>query len=407
MNLLVTGVTRTGNLGGAAMLKALEDVVGDEVDDLTLVSIVPDRDAAQDGPDGAHIAWGDYRYWLLVVAPLCILLWPVRRLRAVRALASRIPIFRDFARADAVADLSGIAFVDGRGLALLYYNVAVVLPGLFFDVPVYKLSQALGPFRRPLNRRLAAWTLSRCRVVVARGSISLAHLEELGIGKGVHFPDTSFAIEIPDSLRADARDQIARAGLREQGELLVLMSPSAVVARCCQREGRDMVEILAKAIVELGRRGVRLVLIAHSTDTGIAKNDDLSVIAKLEEKVAGLGLEVKRLDPKGDPRLARALIGEADVFVASRFHSLIAALSQAVPVITIGWSHKYAEAAEPFGMGRYTIDYAELEAGRLVKLVEELAAEGPSLRPGMEEAAKNAHNGALAGIRIILQREKS
>ncbi len=403
MRLLVVGVTRTGNLGGTAMLCALDDVLADKLDDFALASILPRRDSLQKGPDRARIVDADYRIWLLLIAPLCILLWPLRRMRWVRAMTGRLPILRDFARADAIADLSGITFVDGRGLPLLYYNVAVALPGLFLDVPVHKLSQALGPFERPFNRRLAGWVLRRCRSVAARGRRSLANLHQLGIASATYRPDTSFAMLIPDEARAAARRQIEKTGLRRSGAPLVIIAPSAVVEGYCRRKGLDLVTILADTIVALEKSGMRVGLLAHASDSGIAKNDDVKVVESVLDRLGRHDTTAARLDPFGDPRLARAIIAEADVFVASRFHTLIGALSQAVPVATIGWSHKYAEAADEFAMSDYTIDYSALHVTGLVALVTRLAAERDGYRRLMQPVAKRMSDEARAGIEIVLQ----
>lgn len=405
MRVLVTGVTRTGNLGGTAMLCAVEDTIGDKVDDFALASILPGRDSAQQGPDHARIVRAGYRYWLLVAAPLCLLLWPLRNVATVRELMQRLPLLRDMSRADAVADLSGIAFVDGRGLPLLYYNFALVLPALFFGVPVWKLSQAVGPCETRLNAVLAGWALRRCAAVVARGKISLGHLKTLGIASARFRQDTSFALVVPDDVRGRGRDAIARACAGDGP--LVIYSPSAVVKRHCEKIGLDMVAVAADALGRLAAQGIRIALLPHSTDTGIRKNNDYGVAREIVDAMSRRGTSIALLDACGDPRLARAMIACADVFIASRFHSMIAALSQAVPVVTIGWSHKYAEAAEPFGMDRFTIDYAKMDAARLNNLVQDLLREREALVPGLRQASDEARRSAIEGIRLVVDRKPS
>ena len=65
-----------------------------------------------------------------------------------------------------------------------------------------------------------------------------------------------------------------------------------------------------------------VALLPHSSNSGIAKNDDHDVTKRLQQRVEQDKLTLPILDPMGDPRLARALIGQANVFVASRFHSM-------------------------------------------------------------------------------------
>ncbi|HEY4199673.1 MAG TPA: polysaccharide pyruvyl transferase family protein [Devosiaceae bacterium] len=402
MRVIVTGVTRTGNLGGTAMLCAVEQVLGPHSEDFALCSILPRRDSAQVGPDHARIVDADYRYWMLVAAPLCLLFWPLRKVSFIRKLLSAMPLLADIAKADVIADLSGIAFVDGRGFPLLCYNVAIVLPGLFFDVPIYKLSQAMGPFEQKLNASLARWVFNRCRAVVARGAVSLSHLHALGIAKGIHRPDTSFALDIPNATRERARAQLAAKVEGEANHPLIICSPSAVVQERCADAGIDMAAVFSATFSQLAATGIRVALLPHSTDTGIRKNDDHEVARRIVAEGEKRGDKFVLLDPEGDPRLARALIGEADAFVATRFHSMIAALSQSVPTATVGWSHKYAEAAAPFGMGRFTVDYADLTMDRLVEMVTTLLRDKSSLRDSMLPVAETTRRSAIDGITLAL-----
>ena len=407
MKLLVTGVTRTGNLGGTAMLCAVEDVVAPHVEDFALASILPHQDRRKQGPDHARIVAADYRYLLLIVAPLCLILWPVRQSQLVRSILARLPLLRDVSSADAVADVSGVAFVDGRGLTLLYYNVAVVLPALFFGKPVHKLSQATGPFTQPINAWAARFVLSRCASVAARGTVSLQYLKKLGIPFAERKADVSFALDVPESVRRRALSEIARYFIGDEAAPLLICSPSAVVRAHCKAIGVDMIGALAEVLAEFSRSGVRVALLPHATDTGIRKNDDMSVILEIQQTIRERGVEIPIVDPHGDPRLARALVGQSTVFLASRFHSMIAALSQAVPVVTVGWSHKYAEAAEPFGMEKFTLDYAELNSENLREKIKGALAAHEELRTAMLAAALDAKKSARDGIMIVLKRGNS
>lgn len=405
MKLIVTGVTRTGNLGGTAMLCAVEDVLDAEVNDFALASILPQQDKAQQGPDNARIIAADYRVWLLLCAPLCLLLWPLRKVALIRKAMSKLPILKDFSMADAVVDLSGIAFVDGRGLGLLAYNAALPLPALFFDIPVYKLSQALGPFNTVINRSIARWILSRCQRIVARGKISLSHVHNLGLTSAMHFPDVSFALNIEKKTYDKAKKIIDECVAIREKKPLVILSPSAVVARHCQNRNISLTEVIYTVIMALHSEDVTCAFLPHSTHTGIAKNDDEAIIREITEKLSEQGIKIPVFDAQGDPRLARALIGQADVFIACRFHSLIAALSQAVPVTTIGWSHKYHEAAEPFGMADYAMDYQVITDEKLYSYVMELLHKRNALADTMRKAADIAYDQAVKGIRIVVNQE--
>jgi polysaccharide pyruvyl transferase WcaK-like protein len=83
---------------------------------------------------------------------------------------------------------------------------------------------------------------------------------------------------------------------------------------------------------------------------------------------------------------------------------MIAALSQSVPVVTVGWSHKYTEAAEPFGMSEFTIDYSQLTSERLTLMLSDMLAKREELHDQMKIAAGEVRTKAIEGIKFVVQR---
>ncbi|MEJ2483939.1 MAG: polysaccharide pyruvyl transferase family protein [Gemmatimonadota bacterium] len=72
-----------------------------------------------------------------------------------------------------------------------------------------------------------------------------------------------------------------------------------------------------------------------------------------------------------DPRVLKWILSRAWIVVGSRFHGLVGALSQGVPTIAAGWSHKYPELFADFGVPEYVLD--DIEAtDRLDRLLDGL-----------------------------------
>src|SRR5688500_5505290 len=103
---------------------------------------------------------------------LALLLWPLALVIAVlracrlpwRWLCIR-PALRHLRDADVVVDVAGISFADGRGLPIVIYNALMTSLPIMLGRPTVKASQALGPFRSPVNRALARLVLPRLRAV--------------------------------------------------------------------------------------------------------------------------------------------------------------------------------------------------------------------------------------------------
>jgi polysaccharide pyruvyl transferase WcaK-like protein len=350
----ITGVTVSGNMGGAAMLHASLDAIRSREPDarFCLLSVTPGRDRELPPVPGLDIVSAHYLLLLMIYFPLSLLLWPLRHILPLRRLLSPMAYFKALADADVIVDLAGIAFVDGRGAAVLAYNCACCLPAQLLGQPVVKLAQALGPFETFPNRQLAHFVLSRCRAVVARGAISEQRLLALGIDHAIRLPDVSFALQVRPSDREKARGQIAALSLTRP---LVVISPSEVVRRIVDRGGGNFADMMAELINVLSSAGYAILLLPHSLASGKTRNNDRDLCKAIAARVDATRRPAV-MDGVNDPRLLRALIGEADGFIGCRFHAAVAALSMAVPSLIVGWGHKYKEMAEGLISPEWVID---------------------------------------------------
>ncbi|MNK56729.1 colanic acid biosynthesis protein [compost metagenome] len=365
---VITGVTLSGNMGGAAMLSAaLQQLRGRYPGArFQLLSIYPEADRAIGGYPDLEI---------IDARPLRLLAWymPLTLLAGLgewvrRSIARRSPFFRAIAAADAVIDLSGIAFVDKRGLPLLWYNLSCALPGIVWRKPVFKLSQALGPFRTLANRVAARLLLPRCAAVIARGEQSRQFLIELGMRDAEALPDVSFAMNIPPEIEAEGQACFRDMGARERPWIVV--SPSQVVSRLCQKRGIDFLGQMT-AFVEtlLEQYDANVLILPHSLGTGASKNNDIDLCRQLHANLQ-THAQVYMHVPRQDPVLLRALIGQADFFIGCRFHAVVAALIMCVPTLILGWSHKYREMAQGFDADIPSMDFENFSKDALIVLFD-------------------------------------
>ena len=192
---------------------------------------------------------------------------------------------RDLSRSDALIDLAGVSFIDGRE-KYLPFNILTIWPAMLMGVPVFKLSQAVGPFRQTLNHWVAGSLLKRCRMLVPRGRTTLEHLSEIDIPADRLFPapDTAFCFREQDSLSDEGVEEITTlldlVGGDRRGEVIGIC-PSSVIASKASKEGWDYVGFLAEVVRTLVADGQLVVLFPNATraDAGDAlRNNDLPVI---------------------------------------------------------------------------------------------------------------------------------
>jgi coenzyme F420-reducing hydrogenase beta subunit/polysaccharide pyruvyl transferase WcaK-like protein len=388
------GASSSANKGAASMLQAVIDRLPERVGpcEFSVLSTYPDddrREPPRARPDASVRIVPSTPGLLLVMFPLALLAWVLGRLHLPRRLACRTEGLRALLAADVVVDVSGISFVDSRGLATLGYNVLVTGVPLLLGKPVVKCAQALGPFDNPLNRAAAKRVLRRCAVVCPRGDRTEAHVSALGVaGRTRVMPaaDTAFLMDLPDADRQRADELLAELAVPmgpdgEQTELVGVM-PSSVVERYCEREGIDYIGLVARLIDEtITQTGTHVLLVAHSArpEGKAGRMNDIPTCRRVHAAVRHRE-KCTLVDRSLPPTVLRALIDRCEVLATSRFHAMISALATTTPVLVVGWSHKYAEVLRELGLEEWVVDFAAADGASLAARVAELRRTAPDVR---------------------------
>jgi polysaccharide pyruvyl transferase WcaK-like protein len=165
------------------------------------------------------------------------------------------------------------------------------------------------------------------------------------------------------------------------GGNVVGVSPSQVLRAAAEGRGEDYVGQVARQIDYLtDTLGRPVYLVAHSTRPGEkTHNNDLPVCRLIHERVASPNMV---LFPDGEltSQQLRSLIGRCDLFVASRFHAMVSSLATGVPTLVLGWSHKYREVLDMFGLAGWSLPADGVAHSTFVARVSELDARKTDVR---------------------------
>ena len=393
------GAAFSANKGAASMAQAVVDRLPRAVGPchIDVLSTYPREDRAEQ-PDGP-VSIVSLRPIELVfpVLPICLLVWLVRRIGGSGTWLSKLhPATRSLHRADVVLDLAGISFADGRPFPILVYNVLMTGTPLLLGCPVIKCSQAVGPFDKRLNRTAARLVLPRLRAVLTRGERTHEHATALGLTNAQRADDLAFLMEVPERARLRVG---ALLKSRSVGSRYVVFAPSAVVKAYCEGIGVDYVAAMAAMIDDIRHsHEVEVVIAPHSARPGKPESrmNDLPVCREVYEaleEVAGVHV----LDLNLGPSELRAVIAGSEALVTSRFHAMISALATETPVLVVGWSHKYAEVLEEFGLEDLALAYDDLaDPSRMADAVEEFFTRrddiAERIRAGLPAVAASAHH---------------
>ena len=271
---------------------------------------------------------------------------------------------------DLLLDIGGITFADGR-LKFLPYNMLTIWPSLIYQVPVVKLSQAAGSFRNPLLRVVARYFLSRCDHIFARGEKTLEYLSDLGIDdQGVTLaPDIAFCFQPAYCLTQEnelAVDQLCAKLDQEidRGQKIICISPSVLVSEKMRANQDSYNDLVLEIIKKSDYKNETYLFVPNATREGSTKtrNNDLHVIKGLRDQAelelpARVYKKMVWVDYDLSSSGVERLIQRANIVIASRFHTMVAALRSLKPTLIIGWGHKYKEVMKRFNQDEFVFDY--------------------------------------------------
>jgi colanic acid/amylovoran biosynthesis protein len=294
----------------------------------------------------------------LIEIPVAVLARLARFLRLplgwVRTRASRAIL-----DADVVVDVAGISFADGRGIPITVYNALMTGLPLLLGTPTVKAAQAMGPFRTQPNRLLAGIVLPHLSAICARGAKTRDHLNSLSLSHVVDVADLAFSLDEAAALPVHVQAQLD--GIN--GEFIVVM-PSAVVRKLFEKDGREYVSSMVELIRQLRESlGVSVVIAPHSyrQNQPEGRMNDGPVCREITAACSEIG-GVIGIDADLTAGELRRLISRGQVLVTSRFHAMISGLATCTPTVVVGWSHKYREVLDDFGLVEFGMDSSELES---------------------------------------------
>ncbi len=335
-----------------------------------LFSYYPDRDSALNTNKNVVVCSGT-PLKLATVYPFFGIASRLLSIVHIRPTFRRVDTdFAELLDSDLVVDLGGISFVDGRE-KYLPFNIACIFTPILLGKPVMKYSQALGPFKNPVNRFFARLFLPKLDCIVARGEITYSNLETLGLNNIVMGADSAFALKTGDRAYQHVQEYL---NPEFKKKIIVGISPSSVIEQSCERLDINYPQIMADFINFLiTREDCNVLIIPHSVRkyTLKRKNNDLVVCRRIQDLVKHQNRCILIADELSAEEL-RAIISYCNFFIASRFHAMVSSLAMKVPTCVCGWSHKYLEVLCMFEMEEYAFDYKKLETTVLIDMFHNL-----------------------------------
>lgn len=226
---------------------------------------------------------------------------------------------------DGVLDASGFHYTDQLPVAFSRTEAVAGRAWVRRGIPKVLMPQAFGPFTKTLTRRYSREALEQANLVFVRDRVSENYVKGLGITTPtVRSPDFTIGIEPPiiDSISP-------------QPFLAIVPNNKLFTHGGLRRD--QYVELLAGHSAAAKAEGLVTVIVVH-------EETDQEVARQLGDRVGA------PLFCSADPLVLKSALGQASAAVASRFHAVVGCLSQGVPTLAFGWSHKYRELLHDFAV---------------------------------------------------------
>ncbi len=284
-----------------------------------------------------------------------------------------------------VSKPGGFLYSSGRGVALLISLYTLAL-GWLARKPVYLLPQSIGPFARRWERWFVSLVLNRLRQVIVREPISLSQLEQCGVRTArCHLlPDLAFAFS--GASEAAARQWLHDHGFEsDSGVPLLGMTVINYGAQNRRFLGQARYEAACAEAVrffvkQIGGRAILFPQVCGPSPS----QDDRVPARRIAQQLADLDQALLMVEDPLPPDLLKAVYGKMDLFVGTRMHSNIFALSQGVPALAIGYQHKTQGILQMLGLEQWSISIESLTGQVLQEKLAALWRERDAVRAHLE-----------------------
>lgn len=304
-------------------------------------------------------------FCVLLFCALMLKLLPGRRLR--EAILNWNPYLKKIAETDLVADISGgDSFSDIYGMRKFIMRFLCKWLIMQFGKKLVLLPQTYGPFKRRTARIMGRYVLKRASVVYTRDHAGVEYVCTLlgsrnADGK-VHFaPDVAFVL---DPKKPEHIDVGTLMKVRTKEMIVVGFNISGLLFNGgytkdnmfgLRTNYRNLVFNIVESLMKDEKVLVLLVPHVFGAVGNVESDRDacLQVYQYLNEKYKD---RIFLAGGEYSHNEIKYIIGLCDLFIGSRMHTCIAALSQCIPAVGLAYSKKFDGIFESVGVEECVID---------------------------------------------------
>jgi polysaccharide pyruvyl transferase WcaK-like protein len=257
-------------------------------------------------------------------------------------------------RCKAMLDVGGYQFGDSWGKESIKIKLKAFHRWKRFGRQVMYLPQAWGPFKIPEVAIGTKHIIQNSDIVYIRDQYSFAEISKLFNHVPKHVfrgHDIAWLFE-GKSINWAKNYLLEKFGLYHEKYPIFGISPNL---RVYERSNKiNNKNVYVSFIVELinwiiKKYDAYVILVGHEmNDIGLTNHDDRTLCNVIYAEIKNSD-RVFIIQENLSASMIKGLLSCCDFCISSRYHALIAALSQNIPSVAISWSHKYKALMETIG----------------------------------------------------------
>ena len=279
-------------------------------------------------------------------------------------------------------DVSGFAYGDKRGYQQPIETIKIIEHCKRVGAKYIFMPQAWGGFK---EQKVA----DNCRKMInladgyfTRDDVSRKYVAEL-LQKEVSeiplLPDIAFHYPIPE---LNGQNILHKCGYNNPNGLSLLgISPNMRIYERMAGKGADNQYVqLFVNLIQVLKKEYHIVLIPNEIRPPSDSTPDDAFLCSTIYSILGDQDQVTLINGYRSAAEIKSVIKEMEIVIASRFHSLIFALSLGIPCLAISWSHKYKELFRLFELEKYVLEDEVLDEQFVLSSFRDIQTNLPEIR---------------------------
>lgn len=392
---------------------------------------------------GDIFSYRPFSFWQSLLASLKLilaLLWNILRLVKIDGeilLCSRK--LKEFQNADVIIHLGTNLYGEDFGIRGFIEHSKEILLAILLKKPTVMYAESIGPFNSPLSKFIARSVLNKVNLITLREEVSREYLMELGVKKPPVYvtADPAFLLEAEseEKITEVLNDEGIELGNRpvigitlssatnlkqetKKSRVAAVISVIYMLGRyflpetvikgilgvlrrigyVTRFQGRYITQITDSSIIDhiVDSLDVDIVIIPHIRQEGIFED---SSIAQETSQLAKNRDRIKVIQNIYTSEELKGIIGKCDMFISSRMHAAVAAMSQCVPTVLIPVSQRHHGIMRMMGQEKYVCNRFTLEA--VIPKVEDAWSNRGKLRCDMKSRIEEIKAASLLNAELV------